>query len=48
MAIELGTDNDNPAGQAAQASAKPPLFAWLQRIQVADRIAFTEQLALLL
>ena len=48
MAIELDTGNDSPTGQAARASAKPPLFPSLQRIQVADRIAFTEQLALLL
>ena len=38
MAIELDTGNDSPTGQAARASAKPPLFPWLQRIQVADRI----------
>ena len=47
MAIELG-----PAGGAsaptAASSAKAAFAGWSQRIQVADRIAFTEQLALLL
>lgn len=47
MAIELG-----PAGGAsaptAAGSAKAAFAGWSQRIQVADRIAFTEQLALLL
>ncbi len=48
MSIEFGNHGGSGNGGTAPPPEKTALFPWRQRIQVADRIAFTEQLALLL